>query len=888
MNKNLIFSILLAAVCISLVGGVGSAAPTATNVTGWFNVTANNYAIKISTTGNFAYYFYDMNNSRIFYRNHGSLFHPKLSNESLGTTWGTFSFVNTSTTNAIILTVQNTLPASKIYESHNTTFIFYDTYVEMYSDTYINQPNTIITHWRLLSGDITPSNYYGSGTIVYANSISIVNITGTTDTFKVFDNRSLEINGTYRIESNRLVQHSPTPQVFIFNNYSTQTIFGIMGNYECEGMYWNLLNTSSTLARCLDASYNQTITGTIIESPHYIFTSLNTTNQFDAIKLYYNSVNSSNMTPSNTYTKYAWWNEPVYDTWQDQVVKGGVNKVHDINHNNIINWSETITNNSIPIKTIIFDAQWFTYYGDWIANTTKFPDMKSTIETLHNNGFKVILWLANWDVDTTSSIYSSNPEYMLIDNTGATQHYFDFGKNTTRNYWNTTLFRMLSNCSTCYNADGLKLDFNFNMKVSNNINYSNRSFGTGQEFMHNTLKFIYDTSKAAKSDALIIGANADTTFLDTEDVVRTYDVVNPEYSPHIERAKLISTIKPTTPIFFDEHVDRRNQTKFLISASMGVPMVYSLYALGLNTSDYKQMKEILDAYRLIKDIKPIANYTQYDERSIYNASKTYLNISNSDQAAVFYGNNQTRLVVTTQTTGYSFNISVNNLQRNDIYEIVTHKIIDRNTTNTTIAGSVGVYGVNSYFIGNISSFNLTSSSLAKLYDTSGNLIDDQVPAQITSTTSTSIKINSSQNYTGTNWQISVIGDLTGKTWKYKAHNDNTWLTVPSSNISYNGSYTFFNLQNINVSEASNSNELAADICTLTRGTDYTINNANGVITYLADVSKIYPDWNVSYQYSTSGASVNQFDAQIVRYYPILMMLGLLAIFGYGIYKYTQK
>jgi len=53
----------------------------------------------------------------------------------------------------------------------------------------------------------------------------------------------------------------------------------------------------------------------------------------------------------------------------------------------------------------------------------------------------------------------------------------------------------------------------------------------------------------------------------------------------------------------------------------------------------------------------------------------------------------------------------------------------------------------------------------------------------------------------------VVGDYRSNMWRYKAHNNNLWINIPSENITFNGTDTLFNLININVSQAINSNEL---------------------------------------------------------------------------------
>lgn len=104
-------------------------------------------------------------------------------------------------------------------------------------------------------------------------------------------------------------------------------------------------------------------------------------------------------------------------------------------------------------------------------------------------------------------------------------------------------------------------------------------------------------------------------------------------------------------------------------------------------------------------------------------------------------------------------------------------------------------------------YTMTQGIKTKCYDTAGNLIDDSVPVQITSSSTTSIKFNSTQNYTGIRLQVVLSGDYTGRDARYVGLFSSN-VAIPSANITFNGTDTIFDLHNIDIGASSNSNEIA--------------------------------------------------------------------------------
>lgn len=147
--------------------------------------------------------------------------------------------------------------------------------------------------------------------------------------------------------------------------------------------------------------------------------------------------------------------KPQFCTWTEC----GVNVTAD----KTINYANSISRAGYSHGVIIIDDGWMNDYGDWTFNSEKFPDPAKTIKTLHEAGFKVMLWVVPF-VNKTAKDYN-----LLLKNNALIRD--ESGNAALKTWWNgrSALLDMTSefavnwlkkelNALLALGADGFKFD----------------------------------------------------------------------------------------------------------------------------------------------------------------------------------------------------------------------------------------------------------------------------------------------------------------------------------------------------------------------------------------------------------------------------------------------
>lgn len=79
---------------------------------------------------------------------------------------------------------------------------------------------------------------------------------------------------------------------------------------------------------------------------------------------------------------------PQYNTW--------IEMMYEPTQEKVIAYAKAIIENRMPPGVLIIDDNWQEDYGVWNFHPGRFPDPKSMIDTLHQLGFKVMLWVCNF------------------------------------------------------------------------------------------------------------------------------------------------------------------------------------------------------------------------------------------------------------------------------------------------------------------------------------------------------------------------------------------------------------------------------------------------------------------------------------------------------------
>jgi len=89
-----------------------------------------------------------------------------------------------------------------------------------------------------------------------------------------------------------------------------------------------------------------------------------------------------------TAPQYNSWIEMQYEPTQDKV----------------LNYARQIRDNELPPGVIMIDDNWFEDHGDWRFHGGRFPDPAAMVRQLHDEGFRVMLWVSPF-ISPDSSIY---------------------------------------------------------------------------------------------------------------------------------------------------------------------------------------------------------------------------------------------------------------------------------------------------------------------------------------------------------------------------------------------------------------------------------------------------------------------------------------------------
>lgn len=154
--------------------------------------------------------------------------------------------------------------------------------------------------------------------------------------------------------------------------------------------------------------------------------------------------------------QYNTWMEFPYNTTQDGVLE----------------YAKTIINNGFEPGILMIDEGWQNYYGNWKFAKERFPDPKTMVDTLHDMGFTVMLWVTPYVTPdgeeftksllketnpksyTTHYVRTKNGEVALFKWWNGTSATLDLTKDCDREFLSKKLEFLIDE----YGVDGFKFD----------------------------------------------------------------------------------------------------------------------------------------------------------------------------------------------------------------------------------------------------------------------------------------------------------------------------------------------------------------------------------------------------------------------------------------------
>lgn len=102
---------------------------------------------------------------------------------------------------------------------------------------------------------------------------------------------------------------------------------------------------------------------------------------------------------------------PQYNLW--------IELQYNPNQKDVLHYADMVLKNNFPPGVLMIDDNWSNYYGEFDFDKSKFPDAKKTIAELHQEGFKVMLWICPFiSPDSKEFRKLLEKKFLLMDNEG--------------------------------------------------------------------------------------------------------------------------------------------------------------------------------------------------------------------------------------------------------------------------------------------------------------------------------------------------------------------------------------------------------------------------------------------------------------------------------------
>ncbi len=147
---------------------------------------------------------------------------------------------------------------------------------------------------------------------------------------------------------------------------------------------------------------------------------------------------------------------PQYNTW--------IELMYDQNQADIMDYARQIIANGFPPGVLMIDDNWQEDYGKWNFHPGRFPDPGAMMDSLHNMGFRVMLWICPM-VSPDCDVYRSlrDKKMLLEDSRGeaaivrwwnGASGLLDLSNPETASWFRSQLNRLQNQ----YHVDGFKFD----------------------------------------------------------------------------------------------------------------------------------------------------------------------------------------------------------------------------------------------------------------------------------------------------------------------------------------------------------------------------------------------------------------------------------------------
>ncbi len=313
----------------------------------------------------------------------------------------------------------------------------------------------------------------------------------------------------------------------------------------------------------------------------------------------------------------AWWREPIYCTWHDQIGLAASRVGHDLvaigneafkhcTEERCEHWLDMLIRKGCRPGIIILDATWAKNLNSGEPDPAKWHDMRAWVESCHARGIRVFAWAAAWSTDGVPAEECMTRKGQPVAADITHPDYVRRFKEMIR--------RWFSDAPDCLNMDGVKLDGQLSLPTGADL--ENHSGVWGLELQHLYLKTLYGEAKSHKRDACISVFSLNPYLAEFTDMVRLADMYTHQPSPVSSmrrRAELFRICQPQAVVDTDGllHFNALDTyaAEFPLQSEVGVPCLYNAewvyrshffqppQLTKLTAEDYRIVKKTFSSWR---------------------------------------------------------------------------------------------------------------------------------------------------------------------------------------------------------------------------------------------------------------------------------------------------
>ena len=161
--------------------------------------------------------------------------------------------------------------------------------------------------------------------------------------------------------------------------------------------------------------------------------------------------------PSGVLPDTLMFSTPQYNTW--------IELMYDQNQQDVQRYADQIVSRGFPAGVLMIDDNWQKYYGNFDFKPERFPDPRAMVERLHEQGFKVMLWVCPFvsaDSEEFRELWSKG--YLLRSRRGNRPAMINWWNGYSACYYLTNpeafdyFVNLLKDVQRKYGVDGFKFD----------------------------------------------------------------------------------------------------------------------------------------------------------------------------------------------------------------------------------------------------------------------------------------------------------------------------------------------------------------------------------------------------------------------------------------------